>query len=175
MITATQAPTIAVRALARLVASTARFQQLVGAQGATAAELEAAALGHVYWDEADDRYIDEERAEIKHPRPRAIIVDDDYGRTKIGTGHWTTGASLMLTLEAHEPQSIDGGDPNEFRDRADWWSECWGAILNQMEVNLETDPSRYLNMTRYQRLGAGEVREIENDPYYEACFQVTWF
>jgi len=174
MISATQAPTIAVRALARLVASTARFQQLVGAQGATAAELEAAALGHVYWDEAEDRTHDD-NAESDQPRPRAIIVDDEYGRTKVGSGHWTTGASLMLTLEADQPQSIAGGQASDLRDRADWWSECWGAILNQMEVNLETDPSSYLNMTRYQRLGAGEVREVEPDPYYEACFQITWF
>ena len=91
MIPATQAPTIAIRALARLVASTARFQQLVGAQGATAAEKEAAALPHVYWDDADDRPTDDtdddDESQRRHPRPRAIITDNTYTRRKTGAAH----------------------------------------------------------------------------------------
>lgn len=176
MIAATKAPTIAVRALARLVASTAAFQTLVGATGENAAAKEADALNHVYWQEADDR-LDEEDDEgaMVHPRPRAIISDHQFSRRNTGSASWITEASLVLTIEAAEPATISGGDPGEIRDRYDWWSEVHGDVVAAMEANKETAPDRYLNIVAYTLLGAGEVRLEEPAPFFEAGYQFHYF
>ncbi len=174
MIAATQAPTIAVRALARLVASTAAFQTIVGATGENAAAKEASALAHVYWQEADDRD-DDEDGDADHPRPRAIISRAQYTRTKQGAGDWaTTAASIVLTIEANEPDEISGGETDELRDRFDWWENTWGEIVSQMEANADTNPASYLNITGYSVLGADEVRH-EGPTFFDAACEFTYF
>ncbi len=176
MISATKAPTIAVRALARLVASTAAFQTLVGAEGENAAAKEADALNHVYWQEADDRLDEEdENGAMVHPRPRAIISDHQEEEDNRGTAEWVTTASLTLTIEAPEPETISGGDPGEIRDRYDWWSEVHGALKQQMRDNIPAAPHERLNVQRFRLIGYGEVRFEEPTPFFDVCWQCDYF
>lgn len=178
MITVTQAPSVAVRALARLVASTSAFQTLVGATGDTAQEKEDSALAHVYWHETDDRYADDEEDEDESdrnsPRPRAIISDLEEQETESGLASWSATGSLVLTIEAPEPESIEGGDTDAIRDRYDWWTEVYGAIKAQIKTNKYSKPDKYLNVTTIRTIGFGEVRH-EGPLYFDVCFEMEFF
>lgn len=174
MISATKAPAIAVRALARLVASSATFQTLVGATGEDAAALEASALEHVYWLSAIDRQSDI-TGDVEHPRPRAIVSELQLSRTEVGTACWTTRGTLVLTLEANEPETISGGDVDEIRDRDDWWAHQYGAILDEMEENKYAAPHQRLNMIGWQLLGADENRHRQDGVWFDASFECRFF
>lgn len=175
MISVSQAPSVAVRALARLVASTSAFQSLVGATGETDQEKEDAALAHVYWHETDDRYEDDEdESDRTNPRPRAIISDLEEEETESGTACWSMTGRLVLTLESPEPESISDGDVDDIRDRYDWWTEVYGAIKAQIKSNKYAKPDTYLNVTTIRTIGFGEVRH-EGPVYFDACFEMEYF
>lgn len=174
MILATKAPAIAVRALARLVASSATFQALVAATGEDAEALEASALEHVYWLSANDRK-NSDTGETEHPRPRAIVSELQLTRREVGLATWQTNGTLVLTLEAHEPEEISGGDVEEIRDRDDWWANLYGAVLNEMEANKYAAPHQRLNMTSWQLLGADENHHRQDGVWFDASFECRFF
>ena len=174
MISATKAPSIAVRALARLVAASVTFQALVEATGDEAAEKEADALQHVYWLEASDRKASE-TGEDEHPRPRAIITDLQFERREVGIASWQTTGSLVLTIEAWEPEEISGGETDEIRDRYDWWSEIWGAILGECEEAKYAAPHQRLNMISWSLLGGDENRHRNERVWFDVSLEVRFF
>ena len=160
---------IAPWALANLVASTAEFQRATG----TASE--AAALNYIHFIEAEDRRAGD--GAKPQPRPRAIIEWAERKRDKQGTGLFVDTGQLALTLEVLEANlDLTGAaTPPTFQELSIGFMNFYGTLLNQCEVNIDTDPNRYLNcqeITLFE--GPMQVREREEE-FWAVVFMVSWF
>lgn len=158
----------AAHALRRLVASSAAFQSVVGA------ETEAEALEHVYLGEADDTDGEIEQIRLAHPRPRAIIRTNAFSLTVTGVGDYQEQHGLELSFEFQPPQSVTGGKPGKhITDEATWFDNKWGAIVSEMVANsgqANDDDEGYFVLTSL------EVAEgpMQNNPDEDPALEYFW-
>lgn len=114
--------TIAEESLARLVAYSTTFQEVVSCMTSTEA------YEHVYWPEANDYDPDNPEAGPGDPWPRAIVTTLEWGAMGLGPGQWRDSGTLGLSFEFAPPAPYLGNR----RDEALWFNGKWGSIIAEM-------------------------------------------
>ncbi len=144
-----------VQALARLVAASSTFQELIG-DGIDY----AAALESVFYEEADDSESDASQVEQpveRSPKPRAIIyLADDWSTETKGPGEWKDSGYCDLAFEFPIPEENRASSTTgSLQDEAMYALNTIGQIIADIQDNSglsDADDNPYLNATRIQFL-----------------------
>jgi len=154
-------------ALQSLVASSATFQALVGASGATAAS------EHVYLQLADDEEepeTDNFNKKLKAGRPRAIVAtSNNWDMPRQGPGEWTQSGTYLLSFELLIPPEYMDTHNNQ----CVWFLNQIGGILVDMRNNRDAGlTSQYLPITGMRYID--DPMPCDEDPHIEFFWGVTF-
>lgn len=174
-VTATSPVAIAKAAMRRLVASSATFQDVVGASN------ENAALDRVHLTEASDDFDELDTVRIKDIRPRAMVDFQGIRRESIGVAQYREYYDFIVSFEFPPPDCATSGVNGEhLADECTWFDNQWGAIVKEMGDNsggFNAAGEGYSSITDWETSDGPMRNNPDEDPqnqyYYGVAVSMT--
>lgn len=167
-ITATSPIAIAKAALRRLVASSATFQDVVGATS------EADALSRVHIAEAvddEDEVEDEGVGRLVDDRPRALIDMTSCSVPLMGVADYRDQYEFSLSFEFPPPACVTQGvEGQHLHDESTWFDNQWGQIVEDMKTNnglANASSEPYFVFTNLELAGGPMRNNPDEDPVHQ--------